>query len=138
MIFWVIFSYFVTWIFCSYIFIIVFWKLYSSKIITFKSFFWGILSYFVTWIFSSYIFTKIFWKIYENKNILFMWFFFLLIWSYFVYWIFCPYIFTNFFEKFWKQKILYLGNFLSNLKLICYSDFPFLYIHKKFLKNLWK
>ena len=27
---------------------------------------------------------------------------------------------------------------MSNFKRVCSSDFPLLYIHKNFLKNLWK
>ena len=44
----------------------------------------------------------------------------------------------NILENFMKTKLLYLSNFLSNLKLFCYSDFLFSYIYETFLKNLWK
>ena len=44
----------------------------------------------------------------------------------------------NILENFVKTKLLYLSNFLSNLKLFCYSDFLFSYIYETFFKNLWK
>ena len=37
-----------------------------------------------------------------------------------------------------KTKILHLNDFLSNFKLFCYSNFTFVYIHEKFLKNFLK
>ena len=35
-----------------------------------------------------------------------------------------------------NKKILYLNDFLSNLKRFCNSDFPFPYIHENILKHL--
>ena len=52
---------------------------------------------------------------------------------------FHPYIFKKIFWKIYENKNIAFNWFFRVIfKLFCYSYFPFLYIHKKFLKNLWK
>ena len=117
-------NYFVAWIFPSYIFTKLFWKIYGYKILYSKLFCYSDFP-------SLYIFTKNFWKIYEDK-ILYLggfWVIFNLFWqldlpflyiykrclknlwkkncilSYFVTQIFTSYIYLRkFFEKFTETK----------------------------------
>ena len=98
--------------------------------------FWVVSIYFVTQVFFSYIFTKFFWKIYENK--IFYLSNFWVISSYSESWISPSYIFSKIFWKKLENKMLYISDYMSNFHLFYYSHFPFLYIYKGLMRNLWK
>ena len=97
-------------------------------------------SFFISYLFFNFFFSIFqfsifqFHKIFSNSKRLFSRNIFVLIVL-----VFHSYIFTkNFWNIIWKQKLMYSYDFLGNFKLFYYSDFPSLYIPKKFLKNLWK